>query len=473
MNDYRKTSNNYTTQGVATLLGDPKKAIIKLSLPMIVAMSVQSLYNLADKIWVSGLGKEALSATGLFFPFMMLAIAVSAGLGIGGGSAISRRIGASDKEGVHSVATHTVIFTFITAFTYTVPLFFYAPLIFRALGAGDALEMSLAYGQVMIAGSVFIFLANIGNAFLRSEGKAKSAMIAMLLGTLLNIILDPLFIYKLTIPLSPKMTLSVGLNLGVAGAAYATILSFAISFFLLLYWIIIKKDNYIELDFKGFRFRKDIIKDISRVGFPSILSHGSMSIMMLLVNLIVTAVAGYVGVAIFQTGWTVVSIAILPLLGIASAVVAVSGATYGARYFDKLKQSFLYAIKLGIIIELGIAALTFVFAPLITQIFTLSEDTKQIVPDITFMLRIIWLFYPAVSGGMLSSAFFQGVGKGKYSLLITIIRTLFLAALFSYIFGVIFGLGLLGVYLGLIISNWGTSIIAFLWAQMFIAKLKK
>jgi Na+-driven multidrug efflux pump len=151
----------------------------------------------------------------------------------------------------------------------------------------------------------------------------------------------------------------------------------------------------------------------------------------------------------------------------------VSGATYGARYFDKLKQSFLYAVKLGIIIELGIAALTFVFARLITQIFTLSEDTKQIVPDITYMLRIIWLFYPAVSGGMLSSAFFQGVGKGKYSLLITIIRTLFLAALFSYIFGVIFGLGLLGVYLGLIISNWGTSIIAFLWAQMFIAKLKK
>jgi Na+-driven multidrug efflux pump len=131
MNDYRKTSNNYTTQGVATLLGDPKKAIIKLSLPMIVAMSVQSLYNLTDKVWVSGLGKEALSATGLFFPFIMLAIAVSAGLGIGGGSAISRRIGASDKEGAHSVATHTVIFTFITAFAYTVPLFYCAPLIFR------------------------------------------------------------------------------------------------------------------------------------------------------------------------------------------------------------------------------------------------------------------------------------------------------------------------------------------------------
>ncbi len=473
MADVKKPAGNNTTQGVATLLGDPKKAIIKLSLPMIVAMSVQSLYNLADKIWVSGLGKEALSATGLFFPFMMFAIALSSGLGIGGGSAISRRIGADDKEGAHSVATHTVVFTFILAFVYTIPLFFSAPFLFAALGAGDALEMSLAYGQVMIAGSVFIFLANIGNSFLRSEGKAKSAMIAMLLGTVLNVILDPLFIYQLTIPISNTMVISIGLNLGVAGAAYATILSFAVSFFLLSYWILIKKDNYIKLNFKRFRFRKSIIMDIFRVGFPSTLSHGSMSLMMLLLNLIVTSVAGYVGVAIFQTGWTVVAIAILPLLGIASAVVAVSGATYGARYYDKLKTSFVYAVKLGFIIELGIAVLTFIFAPFITQVFTLSEDTKQIVPDIIYMLQIIWLFYPSVSAGMLSSALFQGVGKGNYSLIITLIRTFVLAALFSYLLGVVFGLGLLGVYLGVIISSWGTSIIAFIWAQRFIGKLIK
>lgn len=468
-----EATTNLATKGVATLLGNPRKAIIKLSLPMIVAMSVQSLYSLADKIWVSGLGKEALSATGMFFPFLMLAIAVSSGLGIGGGSAISRRIGAQDKQGAHSVATHIVIFTFIIAVVYTIPLFFCAPFIFRALGAGDALEMSLAYGQVMIAGSVFIFLANIGNSFLRSEGKAKSAMIAMLIGTVLNVILDPLFIYQLTIPISHSLVISIGLNLGVAGAAYATIISFTVSLLLLSYWILIKKDNYIQLDFKDFRFRKEIIKDIFRVGFPSTLSQGSMSVMMLLINLIVTAVAGYVGVAVFQTGWTVVSIAILPLLGIASAVVAVSGATYGARYYDKLKTSFRYAVKLGLIIELGIAAFTFIFAPMITRIFTLSEDTKQIVPDITHMLQIIWLFYPSVSGGMLSSALFQGVGKGSYSLIITLIRTLVLAALCAYLLAVVFGLGLLGVYLGVIISSWGTSIIAFIWGNLFIRNLIK
>lgn len=469
-------TNKKPTHGIATLLGDPKNAILKLSLPMILAMSMQSLYNLADKIWVSGLGKAALSATGLYFPFMMLAIAVSVGLGIGGGSAISRFIGAKNKENANSVAVHTILFAVVVAFLYSIPLFIFARPIFHTLGAGEALDMSLQYGRVMIAGSIFIFLANIGNSFLRSEGNAKGAMIAMLTGTILNVILDPLFIYNISLPLpflSAATTVNIGLNLGVAGAAYATILSIAVSCGLLFYWLLIKKNNYVQIHLKGFRFRKEIAKDIFRVGLPSTLSQGSMSLMMLLLNLIITAVAGYVGVAIFQTGWTVVSIAILPLLGIASAVTAVSGAAYGARSYAKMKEGFLYAVKFGLIIELGIALLTLVFAPFITRIFTLSEDTKEIIPDITRFLRIVWLFYPAVAGGMLSSALFQGVGKGLYSLVITIIRTLGLTALGAYIFSIGFGLGLEGIYIGIIIGSWCSSIIAFTWANLFIRNLLK
>jgi putative MATE family efflux protein len=463
-------------RGVATLLGNPRSAIIRLSLPMIVAMSVQSLYNLADKIWVSGLGKAALSATGLYFPFMMLAIAISVGLGIGGGSAISRFIGAGNKENANSVAVHTIVFAVALAVIYSVPLYVFAEPIFHIMGAGEALEMSLDYGRVMILGSVFIFLANIGNSFLRSEGNAKAAMFAMLTGTILNVLLDPLFIYNISVPLpflSPTTMVDIGLDLGVAGAAYATILSFAVSCGLLAYWLLVKKNNYIQIHLKNFRFRGAIARDIFRVGFPSTLSQGSMSLMMLLLNLIITAVAGYVGVAIFQTGWTVVSIAILPLLGIASAVTAVSGATYGAGYYVKLKQAFLYAVKFGFVIELGIALLTLVFAPYITHIFTLSEDTKEIVPDITHFLRIVWLFYPAVAGGMLSSALFQGVGKGLYSFIITIIRTLGLTALGAYIFSIGFEFGLEGIYIGIIIGSWCSSIIAFTWANMFINRKLK
>jgi len=109
MNTRDLMSQNKETKGIKTLLGDPKKAIITLSLPMIVAMSVQTIYNVVDAIWVSGLGADALSAVGFFFPFFFMLMAIATGIGIGGSSAVSRRIGARDKKGADNVAAHTVV----------------------------------------------------------------------------------------------------------------------------------------------------------------------------------------------------------------------------------------------------------------------------------------------------------------------------------------------------------------------------
>jgi len=128
--------NNNETKGVKTLLGDPKKAIIKLSLPMIAAMSLQTLYNLVDAIWVSGLGADALAAVGFVFPFFFIAMAVANGLGIGGGSAISRHIGKQDKKRADAVAVHTIIFMVIVAIIFTIPFYIVAEDIFLAMGAG-------------------------------------------------------------------------------------------------------------------------------------------------------------------------------------------------------------------------------------------------------------------------------------------------------------------------------------------------
>ncbi|HHD16068.1 MAG TPA: MATE family efflux transporter, partial [Euryarchaeota archaeon] len=196
------------TEGVKTLLGNPRKAIIKLSIPMIIAMSVQTFYNLVDAIWVAGLphGGDALAAIGLFFPFFFLIMALAAGLGIGGGAAISRRIGARDKRGADNVADHMVILVMITALLFTVPMFMAIPGILKSMGARDSLDMAVGYGRIIIGFSVIIFFNNIANAILRAEGDTKRAMYAMILGSGLNIILDPVFIY--------------GFGLGVEGAAW-------------------------------------------------------------------------------------------------------------------------------------------------------------------------------------------------------------------------------------------------------------
>ena len=114
------------TKGVETLLGNPKKAIIKLSIPMIIAMAVQTIYNFADGFWVAGINTDALAAVGFFFPFFMLIMGVAMGVGMGGGAAISRRIGAKDKPGADNVAVHTIVLMFITTVIFMIPALIFA-----------------------------------------------------------------------------------------------------------------------------------------------------------------------------------------------------------------------------------------------------------------------------------------------------------------------------------------------------------
>ncbi|MEA1943844.1 MAG: MATE family efflux transporter [Euryarchaeota archaeon] len=453
-NDIKKDS-----VGIKTLLGDPKKAIIKLSLPMIVAMSAQTIYNLVDAIWVSGLGADALAAIGFVFPFFFAAIALSNGLGVGGGSAISRRIGAGDKDGADNIAVHTIVMMLLLAVLFTIPLFIFAKDLFVLIGAGRTVDMAISYGRVIFAGSIFIFFTNIANAILRAEGDAKRAMYVMALGAVLNIVLDPIFIFTL--------------GMGIAGAAWATLVSLAISSIVMLNWLFFKKDTYISFRFSGFGFDRSIVKDIFGVGLPASATQLSMSLTMLVLNAIVVAVGGTDGVAVYTTGWRVASIATLPLVGIATAVVPVTGAAFGARSYKKASTAHLYATKIGFAIEAVIAAATFIFAPAIAALFTHSEEAVHIAPDLIIFLRIVSLFYVAVPFGMLSSSLFQGTGKGMNALFVTILRTLILTPLFAAIFAFNFDWGLVGIWWGLVAANIIGSAVAFSWARRYTWRLIK
>ena len=447
------------TEGVKTLLGEPKKAIIKLAIPLIIAMSVQTLYNLVDAIWVSGLGADALAAIGFVFPFYFMAIALSTGVGVGVGSAISRKIGARNKEGADNVAVHSIIIMLLFTFVFTIPLFVFAGDIFVLIGAGKIAGMAAAYGSIIFAGGIFIFFSNTASSILRSEGDVKRAMYAMMLGAGLNIVLDPIFIYTL--------------DMGVAGAAWATIISLSVTSILMANWLFLKKDTYVSFKFKNFKFNKNIVKDIFGVGLPASVSQLSMALTMVIINvmIVMVGVGSTDGVAVYTTGWRVVMIATLPLLGIATAVVSVSGAAFGARSFEKLKVSHLYAVKIGVVIEAAIAAATFIFAPQIAAVFTQSEGAAHIASDLTFFLRVICIFYPTLSLGMLSASVFQGTGKGINALLVTTLRTLILTPLFVVVLAFNFNTGLIGIWLGIVAANIIGSTVTFSWARLYIVKL--
>ncbi len=451
------SSPEIQTEGVKTLLDEPKKAIVRLALPMIVAMSVQTIYNFVDAIWVSGLGADALSAVGFFFPFFFMTMAIATGIGLGGGSAISRRIGARDKIGADNVAVHTGVIMFLAAVFLTVPLFIFAEKIFTLLGAGRTLAMAVSYARIMFAGTLIIFFVNIANAILRSEGDVKRAMFAMVLGAVINIVLDPIFIYTF--------------GLGVAGAAWATILSLFITSLLLFNWLFLKKDSYVSFSFGKFRFNREIVRDILRVGLPASAQQLSMSFTMLMINLILVRVGGTDGVAIYVTGWRVATIAILPLLGMATAVVSVSGAAFGQGAFKKINIAFMHALKIGIIIEVVVGIAVFFLAPRITALFTRAQGASRIARDLIVFLRIMCFFYPATAFGMFSSSMFQGVGKGINALIATIVRTVLLTLLFTALFTFVLDMGLMGVWFGIVMGNTIGAVLAFLWAKSYIRRL--
>lgn len=465
------SSNNSKTKGVETLLGEPKKAIIKLAIPMIIAMSAHTIYNLVDAIWVSGFGQEiftsetivevgtgALAAVGYAMPFFMMLISIAVGLGIGGGSAISRRIGADDKDGADNCAIHSIILSIIIALIFSIILFIFAENIFVSIGAAEISNMAISYGRIIFAGSLFIFFTNVALAILRAEGDANRAMYAMLFGAILNIILDPFFIYTF--------------GFGVAGAAIATVLSMGITTFILIYWLFFRKDTYVSFKFKAFKFKKDILKDIFKVGLPASFQQLSMSITMLIIIILINIAGnGNEGVAVYNTGWRIVMIAVLPLLGMATAITSITGAAFGARSYDKLKAAYLYAAKTGFLIEIVLAILIFVLAPLISIVFTTRPQDIIIRNDLIIFLQITCIFYPAASFGITSSAMFQGTGKGVYSLLATLLRTIVMTIALALLFVLVFNLGINGIWWALVVGNLTGSVVAFVWGNLYIRNL--
>jgi len=447
------------TRGVRTLLGDPRKAILKFSGPMIIGMLTQSLYNIVDGVWVAGMGSDALAAIGLFFPLFMVIISLAAGIGIGGSSTISRKIGAGNKELADAAASNTLGLGLIVAVVITFSFLPFLGRIFHSMGAkGEVAGMVISYSKVLLGGSVLIVFSNIAGGILRGEGDMRRAMYAMIIGSGLNIVLDPVFIYML--------------GMGVVGAAWATLFSIFVSSTFLFYWLFFKKDTYIDMKVFPFRFNASIVKEILRVGLPASFAQLSMAVSVFILNVIIVRVGGTDGVAVFTSAWRILMVGIVPLIGVAIGVTAVTGAAYGARDIEKLKTGYVYGVRFGVLIELGVLAVILIFARQISFIFTYSKGAAQIADDLAGAFRTLALFLPTVPLGMLTSSMFQGIGRGENSLAVTILRTLVMQVIFSYLFGVSFGFGINGVWWGIVLGNVAASLITFAWGNYTIATLK-
>lgn len=447
------------TEGVTIITGDPKKAIIKLSGPLIVAMILTSAYNLVDAIWVSGLGGNALAAVGFVTPLYMILVGLSNGLGAGATSVISRCIGARNPDGVNNTAIHTLIITIIISIFLTAVLEIFLNPALSSLGAGKTMGLAVSYGRVTFAGTILMLFTGAAYGILRSEGDTKRAMHAMIISSLVNIVLDPILIYLA--------------GWGIAGAAWATVISQALVSLVIIYWFFKKKDTYVDLSWKYFKPDFKVTRSILGIGLPATAEFLVMSTVTAILNMILVQVSGTDAVAVYSAGWRVVIMAIIPLVAMGTAVITVSGVSYGSRKYKNLLIAHTYSIKLGLVVASITSVLTFIFAPYISQIFAYSPETAYLAPTIAAFLQVMCVFYIFVPPGIMSSSVFQGVGKGLTSLIFTVLRQLLFVAIFAYILAINFDLGQQGVWWGIVAGNIAGGIIAYLWVRLYISRIQR
>ena len=446
-------------KNVELMRGEPEIAVRKLAIPIMISMLLTASYNIIDGIWVAGLGQAAIAGIGFVTPIFMILNGVSVGLGNGATSSIARAVGARNHEGASKSATHSLLIFLIASILLTILLLIIQEPLLKTYGAsGQSLAEGIKYGTPLFLGLFAFIFANGGSGVLRGEGDMKRAMYAMIVSVVLNFILDPLFIYVL--------------NLGSAGASLATIVSSVGSAIVILYWILIKKDTYVDVSFKNFKFESEIAKDILKVGIPSSLDMLMMSMAMSLYLIFVSSIGGEYGIAAFTSGQRLYLFGIMPLTAIGSAVAAVSGSAYGAKNWDYLRRTHTFGTKFATAIALVIMLILVIFAPHLSMIFAYTPETAPLIPEITNFLRIASFGLLLVGIGMPSSFFYQGIGRGTTSLVWTIIREVIFTVSCTYIFGIVLNMGLTGIWIGLAVGRILASILNYTYARYTIKKLK-
>lgn len=445
------------TTGVTLLKGDPKIAIIKLSIPMIVAMLLMSTYNLVNAVWVAGLGADALAAVGFITPLFMILVGLANGLGAGATSVISRRIGAGDRNGAHATAVQAVLMSIAISIAISFLLITFSRPLMILFGAGNTVDLAVEYGNIVFAGTILILFTNVGYGILRGEGDTKRTMYVMGAASIINIVLDPIFIYYM--------------NWGIAGAAWGMIVSLVLIASVQIYWFCIKKDTYITLS-KHVDIRETRhIKDVLAIGLPASCEFFLMAILAVFINILLVMVANTDAVAVYTAGWRVIMFAIIPLVAISTSVVAVTGAAFGGRHFEKFPVIHNFSVFLGIVIATIIAILTWLFADQISYIFSYSAEGAHLAPSIAAFLATMCIFYPFVSPGIMSSSVFQGTGRGLSSLLLNVLREIVFMASAAYLLGVVLGYGEHGIWWGLIIGDILGGITGYVWVRFYISRI--
>ena len=386
--------------------GNVFKLLLKFSLPAIVSLLVNALYNIVDSIFVGrGVGALGLAGVTICFPVVTTFIALIMLIGMGATVLISIRLGENKKSEAEEIANNALVLFIIIGLVLTVFGLIFLKKVLILFGASSrVLPYAFDYMKIILSGSVFLAIGTGMNNFIRAEGNPKTAMNTMLIGTITNIILDYVFIFVF--------------KWGIKGAAAATIISYAVTSSWVLYYYLFGKST-IKIRMKLLKPKKAIIRQIIRLGIPTFVIQITSSIQQLILNRSLARYGGDMALAIVGIIMSITTFLIMPAMGIAQGAQPILGFNKGAEQYKRVKETLITAACSATAIIIVGYTVSRIWP---AQLIGLFNKNPELIASGVYSMGIFFKFIPLVGVQMLGSSYFQAVGKAKQATILGLSR---------------------------------------------------
>lgn len=430
--------------------------LISMSVPPMISMLIQALYNIVDSMYVARVSEDALTAVSIAFPLQNLIIAVSCGFGIGLNSCVARALGAKDEREVTSAATHGFILSgFHWLLFVLMGIFVTGPFLQGFTNSPEIYEMSCQYTRIVLCFSIGSMYHLYAEKLFQATGSMVLPMIFQGLGAVLNIILDPIFIFGwFGIP-----------AMGVQGAAIATVASQIFAAVLSMVFFL-KKCTAVRICLKGFRMEKTMIGKLYTVGIPSAIMMSLPSVLVAALNSVLAAFSA-TAIAVFGLYIKIQTFVYMPANGVIQGMRPIMSYNYGAGNRKRMKETLKASLEAaGVIMALG-TLLFMAFPQMIMKLFDANEEMMSIgVP----MLRIIAAGFLISTVGCVLSGAFEALGKGVQSLVVSLLRQLLVIIPLSMVLSRV--MGIYGVWITFPIAELAAAVIGCILYGNFMKRLK-
>ena len=438
-------------------LGQEKisKLLWELSIPAILGMMSSAIFNIADRYFVGKINPLALAGVGITMPVQMLQMAIILLIGIGSATLISIRLGENNKEEAEDILFLSFKYIIISMLIFAMVFILFCDPILRAIAVStDVYGYARPYIMIITVGAVVGIPGYCLNNSLRSIGKANITMKAILFSSLLNIILDPILIFTF--------------DMGIAGAAIATVISQAALTIYITYYFITNKELIINLKYKKVPNELEILKKVFTNGSPSFFTQIFAS----LVNVYINANAVFYGSDLDVAAMTVISTIFsfyhMFVIGLAQGNQPIIGYNWGSKRYDRVKESLIRSLIYSSIISVALWLLIQIYPDILITIFTDDPDLKRIASN---GMRIYLFMIPLIGMQTISTQYFQGVGKPKLSTVLMMLK--YGLILVPAIFVLAPKIGIKGIYMSNAISDGGASLIAIFFIIREISNLSQ